>query len=228
MSSQNLAVGFNSGFRRDTWWSRLLVASAYLLSTVLYLQTNRLAANVERAVILKFPIDDQIPFVRLFVLPYYAWFALVAAVFLWLIFDRRQKRRVYRHTTAIVLAMLLSTLIFLIYPTHVPRPEITGQDWLSRLVVLIYAADEPYNCFPSLHVAIAAIKGVTLFRYGPRHFWFRFLTVMLVILIMLSTILIKQHFVPDLFGGLVLALVCDRISCLLFPDRFIERSFRPA
>ncbi|MDW7656337.1 MAG: phosphatase PAP2 family protein [Bacillota bacterium] len=205
-----------------------MVASVYLLSTVLYLQTNRLAANVERAVILKFPIDDQIPFVRFFVLPYYAWFALVAAVFLWLVFDRRQNRRVYRHTTAIVLAMVLSTLIFLVYPTHVPRPVITGQDWLSRLVLMIYAADEPYNCFPSLHVAVAAIKGMTLFRYGPRRIWFRILTVLLVVLIMLSTVLIKQHYVPDLVGGLALALICDVISRRLFPDRIIERSFLPA
>jgi membrane-associated phospholipid phosphatase len=224
MSNLSLAAGLRSGFHRDTWWSRLLVASAYLPSTVLYLQTNRLAANVQRAVVLKFPIDDQIPFVRFFALPYYAWFGLVAAVFLWLVFDRRQNRRVYRHTTAIVLAMVLSTIIFLIYPTHVPRPEITGRDWLSRLVLLIYAADEPYNCFPSLHVAVAAIKGVTLFRYGPRLVWFRFLTVLFVVLIMLSTILIKQHYVPDLIGGLALALICDWLSRLLFPDRCIERS----
>jgi membrane-associated phospholipid phosphatase len=45
-----------------------------------------------------------------------------------------------------------------------------------------------------------------------------------VVLIMLSTILIKQHYVPDLIGGLALALICDWLSRLLFPDRCIERS----
>lgn len=212
------------GFCRDTWWNRLLVASVYLLSTLLYLKTNRLAANAGRAIVFKWAADDRIPFVPFFVFPYFAWFLLVAGVFLWLVFDRSQGRRIDRHTTAIVLAMAVSALIFLVFPTHVPRPELTGGDLPTRLVRVIYAADEPYNCFPSLHVAIALINGLALFRYGPHRIWFRLSVTLLVILIILSTILIRQHYLPDLAGGLALALICDRISRLVFPDRLIRPS----
>jgi membrane-associated phospholipid phosphatase len=32
---------------------------------------------------------------------------------------------------------------------------------------------------------------------------------------MLSTVLIKQHFSPDILGGLALAWLCDRLAALL-------------
>jgi len=219
-----LSARIRSGFSHAAWWSRLLVASLYLLSTLLYLKTNRLAANAGRAIVFKLPIDDRIPFVPAFVFPYFAWFLLVAGVFLWLIFDRSQGRRIDRHTAAIVLTMALSSLVFLIFPTHVPRPELTGSDLPTRLVRVIYAADEPYNCFPSLHVAIALLNGLSLFRYGPRRIWFRLPFTLLVILIMLSTLLIRQHYLPDLIGGLVLALICDWISRLVLPGRLIRQT----
>ncbi|NLC84651.1 MAG: inositol phosphorylceramide synthase [Ruminococcaceae bacterium] len=210
------------GFINDTWWSRLMVASLYLLSTLIYLQTNRLTRNTDLAVVWKWPIDDRLPFLPLFVLPYCAWFVLVAAVFFWLIFDHSQNRRIYRHTAGVLLAMLLSALIFLVFPTHVPRPPVRGNDLVSRLLLLIYASDEPYNCFPSLHVAIAALKGITLFRYGPAKIWFRALITILVVLIMLSTVLIRQHYTPDLAGGLALAWLCDRLARLIIPERLVQ------
>ena len=33
-----------NGLARNTWWSRLLIASTYLVSTFFYMMTNRLAA----------------------------------------------------------------------------------------------------------------------------------------------------------------------------------------
>ena len=203
------------GFAHDTWWSRLLVASTYLVSTFLYMMTNRLASNAGRAVVFKFALDDQIPLVPFFALFYYAWFALVASVFLWLVFARRTGRAIDRHAAAIVLAMILSALVFIVYPTHVPRPELSGDTFFTRLVLLIYSVDEPYNCFPSLHVAVAALNGLTLYRFGPRRTVFRLAATILVILIMLATVLIKQHFTPDMLGILALALLCDRLAALL-------------
>ncbi len=199
-----------------------MVASLYLFSTLIYLQTNRLTRNTDLAVVWKWSIDDRLPFLPVFVLPYCAWFVLVAAVFLWLVFDRGQKRRIYRHTAGVLLAMLLSALIFLLYPTYVPRPPVTGDDLVSRLLLFIYASDEPYNCFPSLHVAIAALKGVTLIRYGPAKIWFRVLITVLVVLIMLSTVLIRQHYTPDIVGGLALAWLCDRLARLIIPERLVQ------
>ena len=199
-----------------------MVASLYLFSTLIYLQTNRLTRNTDLAVVWKWSIDDRLPFLPVFVLPYCAWFVLVAAVFLWLVFDRGQKRRIYRHTAGVLLAMLLSALIFLLYPTYVPRPPVTGDDLVSRLLLFIHASDEPYNCFLSLHVAIAALKGVTLIRYGPAKIWFRVLITVLVVLIMLSTVLIRQHYTPDIVGGLALAWLCDRLARLIIPERLVQ------
>ena len=204
-----------NGLARNTWWSRLLIASTYLVSTFFYMMTNRLASNHDRAVVFKFALDDQIPLVPFFVLFYFAWFALVGSVFLWLVFDRRTGRAIDRHTAAIVLAMVLSALVFIAWPTHVPRPEGYGDTFFRRLVLLIYSIDEPYNCFPSLHVAVAALNGLTLYRHGPRRILFRLAAAAVVVLIMLSTVLITQPFTPDILGGLALAWQCDRLAALL-------------
>jgi membrane-associated phospholipid phosphatase len=219
MKKKTLLAVCRAGFRQDTWWSRLLVAAIYLPSLLFYFLTNTMAGNKERAVILKFALDDKMPVLPAFVIPYVLWFGFVAAVFLYLVFDRGQGRRVYRHTGAVVLATILASVIFFIYPTYVPRPDLAPDSWTSRLLLLIYAVDEPYNCFPSLHVAVAAINSISLWHYGPRHFVFRLATILLAVLIMFSTVLTSQHYWPDVLGGLVLAVLCSWLAWRLLPDR---------
>ncbi len=219
MKKINLLASCRAGFREDSWWSRLLIAAIYLPSLLFYFFTNRLTHNPARAFVFKFSLDDKMPLLPVFVLPYISWFFFIAAIFFYLVFDRSQGRRVYRHTAAMVLVGILASFIFFVFPTYVPRPELTPTSWTSRLLLLIYAVDEPYNCFPSLHVAKAVIGGISLWLYGPRHFIFRFLTGLLIVLIMLSTVLTRQHYWPDVLGGIVLALLCYKLAWLLLPDQ---------
>ncbi len=58
----------------------------------------------------------------------------------------------------------------------------------------------PANCFPSLHVALAAIAGCALWRRG-----IRVVAVIWPALIAVSTLTTRQHVAWDVAGGLLLA-----------------------
>ena len=189
----------------DIWWKRLLVALLTLPFQGLYALANRVIAEQGRFFVFRFPVDDRIPLVRLFILPYYAWYFLVAGALIWLVCDTRTGRLLNRYAAAICLAETIAFAVYMIFPTQMARPDVTGQDLLSGMVRLIYRIDYPYNCFPSMHVCLAALTAYVVHLAGPRHFLFRFINLTGLILITLSTVLTKQHYTPDILGGFFLA-----------------------
>ena len=97
-------------------------------------------------------IDDKIPFIEYFIVPYLLWFVFIAAVMLYFFFT--DKEGFYR------LAKLMFTgmTIFLIISTLVPnglniRPYSFERDNVFvDMVKLLYRADTPTNVMPSIHV----------------------------------------------------------------------------
>ncbi|HKX11832.1 MAG TPA: phosphatase PAP2 family protein, partial [bacterium] len=75
---------------------------------------------------------------------------------------------------------------------------------------------QPYNCFPSLHVALATISTVIIHRYRPR------LTPLFVVLstiVSLSILFMKQHYVLDFVGGLGVTLL---MTVMFLPKPKVE------
>ena len=66
----------------------------------------------------------------------------------------------------------------------------------------VYIGDNPFNDFPSLHTALSTILALHWRRLDAR---LGTLATIWVTLIVLSTVFIKQHYVPDLVAGLLLA-----------------------
>lgn len=99
-------------------------------------------------------------------------------------------------------------IIFLIYPTVYPRElflipdNITG---ISRTAFMyLRFADTPANCCPSLHVANCFICTFYLYNESLKKFFF-FLA--WSILIAISTMATKQHYIWDVLAGITLAIV---------------------
>lgn len=198
--------------KADAVRTRLAVALLVVPFMGLYGIANRLNAARGSTLVFQFPIDDRIPFIPVFILPYFAWYFYVAAVLLWLAFDKKTGQLLYRQVLAICLSETIAFVIFLVFPTFMPRPDVVGQDVLSLLVRLIYRSDFPYNCFPSLHVCLAALTAWVLELAGPKHLLFRLANLAMLLLITLSTVLTKQHLSPDIPGGLLLAGLCWLLS----------------
>lgn len=145
-------------------------------------------------------IDDYIPFISewmiIYVLSYVAW----AVGFI--VIGRENRDVCYEVFAGEQVAKLLCLACFVIIPSTIVRPEITGTgfcEWLSRL---IYDMDSPDNLFPSIH----CLESWICFRGAMRckKVGKPYKTTMFVaaILVFASTLLVKQHVFVDVLGGI--------------------------
>jgi len=98
---------------------------------------------------------------------------------------------------------LITGLVNLIFPTRAPRAYIYGKNVFSRLIKWHYSLNRPLTAFPSLHVAHAICLTIFFVMEVPEltAFW-----IALPVLIALSTLFTKEHYVLDVVGGIVLGL----------------------
>lgn len=88
---------------------------------------------------------------------------------------------------------------FLVYPTVAPRPaSVVGDGFAVWGLRFLYSADLPYTCFPSLHVAHAFVSALTCYRL---HRAVGIAAVICAVLVALSTLFTKQHYVADVIPG---------------------------
>ena len=91
------------------------------------------------------------------------------------------------------------------------RPStVEGSDLFARMTRLIYRLDNSQNVFPSGHALGAFLMAAGWDRIVKRP-WQRLLVWFVNAGIVLSTLFLKQHSVIDLAGGIVLAVLINRV-----------------
>ncbi len=150
--------------------------------------------------------DSAIPFVPETIWIYLSEYPLLISAFV----ITRNPEALQRYLKSTLFLLAISALIFTLFPTSYPRewfPLPAGLDPGSRfLFELQRSGDSPLNCFPSLHVG-SVLTSVLLLRERPRAFVIFFIW---AILICLSTLTTKQHYIWDVIGGAALTLLADR------------------
>ncbi|HSP09067.1 MAG TPA: phosphatase PAP2 family protein [Candidatus Dormibacteraeota bacterium] len=149
---------------------------------------------------LRSPIDQALPVVPLFVVPYVSLQPFIyASLLVFLLF----RARVFQSAVLSMIATFLVSYVFFAFlQTYVDRPVLTGNDVFTRMVRDVYAGDHPFNDFPSLHVSTSTIIAIHWWRFGRRFTW---PLILWAALIAMSTVMVRQHYVADIAGGLVLA-----------------------
>ena len=167
---------------------------------LVYGPVNYLTASLSGVPSLHLPWEWMIPFVPEMILPYLSIDLLFVVSFLM----ARSDRELRRHALRVATAILLSGALFLLFPLRFgfERPPVEG--WTAPLVALL-GLDLPFNQCPSLHVSLALIlwppirNGVRRMADGPGHRllagWF--------LLIGASPLLVYQHHLIDILGGLL-------------------------
>ncbi len=98
---------------------------------------------------------------------------------------------------------------FLVYPVRMLRPVLPAQAFGASMLAWTWQVDPPYNCFPSLHVAADVFVALCCLRVNR----LAGLAVgFLAVLVSLSTLFVKQHYLADILAGLGLALVSLRFA----------------
>ena len=177
-----------------------------------------LEQNVEPIYIIHFPLDNYIPFCEYFIIPYFTWFAYVAvtvAVF-YIFLDIGD---FYRLTSYLFTGMTIFLLVSLFIPNGLDlRPTTCERDnSFVSMVKTLYKTDTPTNVFPSIHVYnsicvhIALCKNDVVKKHRPVIYG----SFVLMILIILSTVFLKQHSTLDVASGILLA-------SLLYPVFYVH------
>jgi membrane-associated phospholipid phosphatase len=138
-----------------------------------------------------------------------AWAVVYGALYGFLIllpvFAIQQDELIRRTVWAYLTVWCGAYLVFLLYPTVAPRPEVVPEEGFAAWGLrILYDADPPYNCFPSLHVAHSFVSGLAIARVHRRLGW---IAITAASLVALSTLFTKQHYVVDLAGGIALAFI---------------------
>ncbi|MBI5065294.1 phosphatase PAP2 family protein [Candidatus Woesearchaeota archaeon] len=156
--------------------------------------------------ILKIPfIDDSIPLISWFAIPYLTMYLITAIPFL---LSWYEDKLLFAVSFTFLYAASIAYLIFMSHQTIMIRPEITPVNSFDYLVEYIYSIDPPVNSFPSLHVLYATLSYLCLRRISKK---ISILILPFAILTSISTVLTKQHFFIDIVGGLILALFAYKI-----------------
>ena len=140
-------------------------------------------------------VDQVIPFMPVFVVPYVFWFPMIAVVLVLLCFSDRGD--FIRTIMLIYAGMTVAMLIYIIMPHGQQlRPIVTENDFFSRAVRFsIYANDTNTNCFPSIHVLNQMAIHIGLCKsklFAKRSGW-KVFSFIVTFLVCASTCFIIQH-----------------------------------
>jgi membrane-associated phospholipid phosphatase len=150
-------------------------------------------------------LDHVTPFVPFFSVFYFIWYPFIF-ITLYLILQKRSSAY-YQTLVAVCFGILVANFIFMVFPTHVPRPQL-GEGW-NFFVPITYRLDEPYNGFPSIHVLTCYLM---LRGSGILPATSRLAVAVIAWLIILSTLFIKQHVIADVAAGIALGEIVFRIT----------------
>ena len=153
-------------------------------------------------------IDDKIPFLEIFVIPYLSWFFYVSGAVLLFIF-LYEKEDYYKELSFMIAGMSIFLIVSALWPNiQYLRPTVMPRDNIfTHMVAYIYRTDTPTNVCPSIHVynsigaAIALCGSARVPKKG------KIASVIMSSLIVLSVLFIKQHSMFDVLTATAMSAV---------------------
>jgi membrane-associated phospholipid phosphatase len=166
-----------------------------------------------RSISFQTSIDDWIPFDPNAV---FIYASLYLVIFLPVVFVRDAKLFA-KLAVVFCLYNLIGVALFKAFPVRMVRPTILPQTSFPLWVTdLIYSIDPPTNNFPSLHCANVVFLSLLVCELDPPLTW---VLILYSISVMLSTLVVKQHWIADVIGG----ILWGWISYHLFMARWVPK-----
>ena len=187
-----------------------LIMVLYMIFYLKAFQLLEARQNVEFHLI-HFPLDDLIPFQEAFIIPYLLWFPFIALTILYFIFRKGIMKEYYQLTANLIMGMSIFLLVSWLFPNMLElRPVSFERDnLLTSAVAVLYQTDTSTNVLPSIHVfnSLACELAIKTCPTLKGKHGIQFCSTILTLLIILSTMFLKQHSMIDVFLGSVMALL---------------------
>ncbi len=178
----------------------VLYAPFYII-TFIWLE-NR---PVDHIHIIEMEIDKYIPFCEYFIIPYYMWFGYIALTVIAFAFlaDRKEY---YRLCLMLGAGMTIFLFISYIWPNGLHlRPAVLPRDnFCTDLVRFLQRSDTSTNVFPSIHCYNSMVVNAAIWKNErfSRKKSIKWGSLILCILVLMSTLFLKQHSMMDLLAAL--------------------------
>lgn len=185
--------------------SILMVSQAFFYWFIKLFQSNPSYIN--------FPLDNKIPFLPSFIYIYNLFYPFIFLAFYSLF--QKDENNYYKGIVAGIIGYLICDIIYLYYPTIMPRLPLpaTTNSITGLIVKITYFFDEPaLNCFPSIHCLFCF---QIIFSYLKTNLIETKKKIPIIIfssLIILSTVLVKQHYVLDIISALLVCITANLIT----------------
>ena len=175
------------------------------------------------------PLDDYIPFVEYFIVPYLLWFLFIAVTIAYFFFT--DKKGYYQLTAFLFTGMTIFLIICTVFPNELNlRPRTFANDTVfTRLVQQLYSTDTPTNVLPSIHVynSLGAAIAIGHSQALKKHRGIQFVSYGLAGLIILSTMFLKQHSVTDVIAAVALTFMIYPLIYVTLTKRAPKLSQQP-
>lgn len=188
---------------RHAW---VLLYGLIYMPWFMYLEKRPIPAH--EYFIINSPLDKYIPFCEYFVIPYLFWFAFVAIGVAYFFFTSRKE--FYQVMTFLIIGMTIFLIISTIFPNGLHlRPMVFPRDNVFTDMVknMVYANDTSTNVLPSIHAFNSLGISIAVFhseKLKARH-GIQIVTHITTILILMSTVCLKQHSITDVIAAFLMA-----------------------
>jgi len=194
-----------------TGWKNAIISLVLVVAVYLTSQIYAVLNHGPAVLNLKTALDAALPVIPIFIIPYDS---LQPIIYFTLIVLLLTRTRIFQSASlALIIAWFVSYGFYFFLQSEVVRPVLTGTDALTRMIRDVYAGDNPYNDFPSLHTSLSTIIALHWFRVDRR---LGIVVAIWTALIVASTVLIKQHYLADVVSGLLLAFGAAWLSARIF------------
>lgn len=199
---------------------RVLLLLSVIASASMYFLFNKPTENI---LDLSTGLDRMLPFLPSFIIFYDIWYPFIIVFGLILFFlDWNTFKRA---ALALDIGYLSSYVTFYFFQSTVTRPDVSGEGIFLYLVRLTYGFDKPYNCFPSIHVLVTFVVCAAVIKSHVYSKGWKVFSIIVSVLIIVSTVLIRQHVVLDILGGIIYGAAAIKASNWIF-DRISNNNGR--
>lgn len=187
----------------------LTIAFLVIYQSLLYLISK---LTPIKATILTSTIDSRIPFISYFIYFYILWYVMLFIV-PYLLY-KSDKEIFKKYFVSTFISITIAGLIYILFPTSIVRASINGSGISNFIVKFIYLIDTPVmNCFPSMHCIISFLFIFSVIGCRNLSNKYKWVISILSCLIVISTLLVKQHVVVDVISGFVISSFVYFIVC---------------
>ena len=199
---------------KDRIWERRRGVALILGFMVVYMicftwLENRTGVPIH---LLEIRADDYIPFCEYFIIPYFMWFGYIAVTVVYFTLFQDNKQDWWRLVLTLGFGMTLFIVVSFVFPNgHTLREySFPRENIFTKMVRMLYKADTSTNIMPSIHVFNSVACCVAILRSDSlkSRRVLRTGAVVLTVLIIASTMVLKQHTILDVIVALFLNWIC--------------------